>query len=227
MAKELDNKKMWECLIKRSKHIGINWFSHAIEDALKEQGFKFDDENIVPIEKEFKIEAGKFYVCIKPCLGYTVGKIYEAVTDGFIIADTGVISYNCSTCLDRFRPVTEKELFKIDIDQLTEESANDPCEKLRHSEPTKKSGQEELTEFENRLGEILFPTWDVMRGCVGCEAENENVKKLSAELLSIARKQIAEELKEYKERAPLSLLPTGWIVGVCDCISKLLEKKGE
>ena len=53
-ANELDNKKMWASLI---KHTTVS-YGNLIKKALKDQGFKFDGENIVSIQPDFKIEAG-------------------------------------------------------------------------------------------------------------------------------------------------------------------------
>ena len=47
MAKELDNKKMWESLYKLADQDE----AACIRIALNDQGFKFDGEHIVPIEE--------------------------------------------------------------------------------------------------------------------------------------------------------------------------------
>lgn len=77
---------------------------------------------------------------------------------------------------------------------------------LTHSKVTKKSDQE-LTEFENRFGEILIPSWDITVGYEDCKGTVDDVKKYAAELLSIARKQFIEEACEWLRTTDIGTFP--------------------
>ena len=66
MAKEeLDNKKMWESFIREcydTKDKLLYRVAYCARLALSDQNYRYDGE-IVSIGPEFKIEAGKYYVC--------------------------------------------------------------------------------------------------------------------------------------------------------------------
>lgn len=51
----------------------------------------------------------------------------------------------------------------------------------------------ELSEFEDRLGEIVIPTWDIAKECEECKGDVEDVKKWAKELLDIAHRQFSKE----------------------------------
>ena len=107
---QLDNKKMWESLI-RDKGGLDNIIVNDILNALIEQGLNINENGeIVSTEPNFKIEKGKRYVCTKESVGYTVGNIYKATADGFLESDSKVSnSYNCSQIAEHFRPVTDED----------------------------------------------------------------------------------------------------------------------
>ena len=119
MAKELDNKKMWESLMKRcslSDNEALNNLYYLIRRSLKDQGFELDGENIVPIVPEFKIEAGKLYMCIKDNVyfgekQFTKGKYYQMVDDDNVVSDNGEKwKFSPKKFDEHFRPATEEEI---------------------------------------------------------------------------------------------------------------------
>lgn len=184
---DIDNKKIWESIRNGLWHWPQEeWLIKCIDNALWEQGFEFKDGKIVSIEPESKIEAGKWYVCTledPKCYGFTKGKIYQAVHHKVI----GTTIYNDNgSCVsingfkNFFRPATPGEI---------------------PQEPKQESSDGDLSEFENRLGEILHPTWDIMQGHEDCQWEIDGVKKYAKELLSIARKQLQPEIDAEIEKA--------------------------
>lgn len=60
---------------------------------------------------------------------------------------------------------------------------------------------EELTEFEDRLGQIIIPIWETMKGCQECHGDVEDIKQWAAELLDLARKALRPEFDEELEKA--------------------------
>ena len=116
-----------------------------------------------------------------------------------------------------------KQLKKIDFDDV------DPNHLIHEHIDPQELVLSELGEFENRLGEIIFPTWDIMQGCESCQADINHVKELAKDLLSIARKQIAGEIDvddvvEKWNGTNQILPPDGWYrLGVMD-VKNLIEK---
>ena len=80
MAKELDNKKMWESFIEY-KGLPIE-MRNAIHLALEDQGLKWNGKEIVEINEtsDFKIEAGKSYMCIKETLNIQNERFNEIIS---------------------------------------------------------------------------------------------------------------------------------------------------
>lgn len=216
MENKFDSIKLWESLLKWG-HLGIA--KEAIELALTEQGFKFDGEHIVPLTQEtFKIEKGKWYMCIKDYTEgchFTCGKVYKCESYWSLLDDenTNVYFYVSIPYKEYFRPATEEEIAAQSYNPFDDFRKSD-TEKL---EPKQETPDIELTEFEIAVLGVISDH----------NNSNDSIEKFAKRnanrLLSIARKMIIEELKEYKIHAPLPLLPNGWIVGVRDCISKLEE----
>lgn len=116
MAKvEIDNGKMWAAIGK------VIETAEALKRVLEDQGLGYKGGEIVSIEPEpFKIEAGKFYVCINNkteygVISYTEGKVYQCSNDNFLLNDSNM---PCSWCVDAelyFRPATEEEITKHNL----------------------------------------------------------------------------------------------------------------
>lgn len=150
----------------------------------------------------------------------------------------------CCICIDDLKPATKeqrellfqkmkeegyewdadtKQLKKIDFDDV------DPNHLIHEHIDPQELVSSELDEFENRLGEIIFPTWDIMQGCESCQADIDHVKELAKDLLSIARKQIAGEIDvddivDKWNGLNKILPPEGWYrLGVMD-VKNLIEK---
>ena len=214
MAKiELDNIKMWESILNNSHHLeGIR--KEHIVNALADQGLRFnpDTNKIESIEPEsFKLEEGKWYVCMED--------IYDHVTDDVIFKEGELFNVFAITprertindhfkCIDKlFRPATPEEIpqedyhwnGKIDkkeatgvLKEMLDNIDEEELAKTRE-EMLKESSDGELTEFEDRLGEIMIPTWDITKECEVCKGTVSDIKKFAKELMDLARKQIVED----------------------------------
>ena len=116
----IDNDKMWasiiSCLEEQGNYIQL-W---AIRSALKDQGLQYNSENrqIEEIDApKFKIEAGKWYMCIfnyiNPVSGLLLckrGEVYKALKDDWINGEGGRFQ-NMSEHLEYFRPATPEEIY--------------------------------------------------------------------------------------------------------------------
>jgi hypothetical protein len=58
-----------------------------------------------------------------------------------------------------------------------------------------------LSEFEERLGQIIIPTWDITKECQDCQGDVDSIRQWSAELLDLARKALRPEFDEELEQA--------------------------
>lgn len=58
-----------------------------------------------------------------------------------------------------------------------------------------------LSEFEERLGQIIIPTWDITKECQDCQGDIDSIRQWSAELLDLARKALRPEFDEELEQA--------------------------
>ena len=124
MAKELDNKKMWESVIKyyEKAHPAPEGLITCtiFDDALREQGFEYKNGKIVSIESEipnFILEKGNKYLCIKDYFSacnddfiFRKGKIYESDATMHLITDDGSSYKWMLDCREYFRLVTEDEI---------------------------------------------------------------------------------------------------------------------
>ena len=113
MAK-IDIDKFVLSIMKRCEKSSIKavWY----EEALSDQGLKFDPEKeeIVSIEPEpFEIEKGKFYVCVKRLVNYTVGKVYKAISKDTLESDWEYPQH-LSLARECFRPATAEEIIKAE-----------------------------------------------------------------------------------------------------------------
>ena len=61
--------------------------------------------------------------------------------------------------------------------------------------------EDELTEFEERLGQIMIHTWDITKECQECQADVDDIKQWAAELLEAARKELRPEFDKELEQA--------------------------
>ena len=59
----------------------------------------------------------------------------------------------------------------------------------------------EFTEFEERLGQIMIPTWDETKECGECQGDVDDVRLWARELLELARKELRQEFDEELEQA--------------------------
>lgn len=120
MAKEFNDIKMWESIRHHLLFQGQIAFVELIDNALKDQGFKWDGEHIVPIQSDFKIEVGKWYVCTQSMMNNDIGK-YEFVKNKIYYSPDGIslrsdfgwlcsIVENADIVLKCFRPATEEEI---------------------------------------------------------------------------------------------------------------------
>ena len=112
MEAVIDNKKMWESIF-RNHPSEQDWINICdIKLALKDQGLQWNGKEIVSIEPEFKIEEGKWYMCLQDIydacdIRFLKGKVYQSTSDGYI--DNVSIS-NKNTI---FRPATEEEIVQL------------------------------------------------------------------------------------------------------------------
>lgn len=117
---QIDNKKMWESLIRQSS-LNAGYISvRSIKEALKDQGLKYKDGKIVSIEPEpepLKIEKDKWYMCIRDFLladgtiFYKKGVCYQADGRGTFKNERGGWMANWSQYVNKyFRPATEEEI---------------------------------------------------------------------------------------------------------------------
>lgn len=117
MAKELDSKKMWESILNPKYHSEVmDALRPHIKDALKDQGFELKHGKIMSIEDKqepFKIEAGKWYVCLKSdnLCAFPVGEVIQAISD-YHFTKGGFEWKSIPSMIAReyFRPATEEEV---------------------------------------------------------------------------------------------------------------------
>lgn len=110
-------------------------------------------------------------------------------------------------------PMIVSEIFKMGFNVGSECGRYVDYSKEEEMSQKPKQSTPKLTEFEKLVRGIMCE-WSLKERTLA-DAANE--------LLSIARKQIVGELKDYKSDAPLGMLPDGWFVGVEDCINKIKE----
>ena len=114
---ELDYKKFIESIYRQSSKDG--WFQSAYRNAIKEQGFSCDEMTgeIVETIMPFKIEKGKWYMCINQYMNCIEGRVYQAISDGRIIDNFGTEYSLCNEADNYFRPATDKEIEEISGNQ--------------------------------------------------------------------------------------------------------------
>ena len=203
---ELDNIKMWESILKRLNPYKEFRVRYSFECVLKDQGLQYNSntEKIESIEPEpFKLEVGKLYKCTKDC--YTAvgekiiseGKLYHCTAENEVFSEFGY-SIWVGDLLCYLRPATPEE--------IPQEPKQDPCIDCKMAaggcalccskfkEYHSQNDQEELSEFENCMMDYY------VTGTAPIEADDGKdlsklTKEYSSKLLSIARKQIASEIK--------------------------------
>lgn len=113
MAKELDNKKMWESIIKNKTGFQ-NICVLDIVNALNDQGLTVEFDKIVSIEPASTIiKAGKWYVCDAEMINENMnvtfhrGEVYYCPKDGYI--DVNGILFKVGSLCSEFRPATPEE----------------------------------------------------------------------------------------------------------------------
>ena len=221
MEAVIDNKKMWESLIKTMENGDPILFSKELISALKDQGFEYKDGKIVEINEtsDFKIEAGKSYMCIKDFViggqeRFYKGNLYKSDIDE-CVTDKNGFRYNSfgSDAAEYFRPATEEEIPQDSQRMVSaeakealmedKESGLDPCdgcngncymcEHQEHAE-IKRIKKALLGGKESELTEFEETLLKIVNSYKGKEMHTEGAKAWAKELLSIARKQIVSEV---------------------------------
>lgn len=186
--------------------------------------YNSDTKKIESIEPEpFEIKKGNWYMCIKTLDGwggpYMEGEVYQSPANGVVFHREGFDIENETELLHGrpennknmslyFRPATPEEILHEDyhwngkigkkevtgvLKMMVDTVDLEELQKTK-AEMLKESSDCELTEFEDRLGEIMIPTWDITKECEECKNVVYDIKKFAKELIDLARKQIASEI---------------------------------
>lgn len=215
---ELDNKKMWESLIREcdnSHDQSISNWIFNVRSALADQGLQYNSGTKKIESLEPKPE---YYKCIKEYRGFTIGKVYKTNENGDLPSDHEnlfVIWIENPYFKEYFRPATPEE--------------------IPHSE----SDQEELNEFEKEIAHVLvYKCYD---GGLETEEEIHNAYRqyyddarfFAPMLLAKARKQLqpvidAEIDEAYRNQDEVQY-KNGYnkaVEDACDWLYKLYDKQG-
>lgn len=189
MNVQIDNKKMWESLIKECKRVGGSTMEELVKCirlALSDQNFKYENGKIVRIKPE-----PRWYKCVNPFPGFTKGKLYQTNENENLLSDDGNTIWIKTNYLDCFfRPATEEEVTEHFNKLMSKDSEEFKTDGLIPSGTKEfQEAPDGLTEFEKALYTMLndgLPEED--------RVSVDRVKGSAEFLLSVVEKEIRKKI---------------------------------
>lgn len=223
---EIDNKKMWESILKfKMSGDDVNhlikcnplqaatyFMGQCFKNALKEQGFEFNGEEIVRAESKHKFNVGDIvrYIAVHPAYGgtYLLGNpnnleigydsdasAYNLKLDNcLIVSDERRKQFMQELAFNGYEwDADKKELKKIEssipeiVDEHFDEMIDWNCQ------------QQSLTEFEKAVRDVITTELCSNFGDVsfGVSISDMEARLIASKILPAARMQIASEVDKY------------------------------